>query len=66
MISPAASPSVDRSCHENGIGFCISGIENQEEDLLIYSLDIDYKQGYYYGYPAAMDDLLKDLRETAE
>lgn len=58
--------STIRSCHENGIGFCISGIENQEEDLLIYSLDIDYKQGYYYGYPAAMDDLLKELRETTE
>lgn len=53
-----------RSCHDKGIGLCISNIETQEEEILIYSLDLDFRQGYYYGYPAPMEDILNEMQET--
>ena len=47
------------SCKDNGIGFCVSGIENAEQDKMLEYAHIDYKQGFYYDYPMQIEDLLE-------
>lgn len=51
-------------CHKSGIGFCVSGVETAEQDDLIHTLDIDYRQGFFYSYPDTIDRLLKQHQEA--
>ncbi|MDY3866264.1 MAG: EAL domain-containing protein [Dysosmobacter sp.] len=55
---------ISSRCRSNGIGLCVSGIENDEQDALLDSAAVDYKQGFYYGYPLGIEDLLDE--ETPE
>ncbi|MBO5370517.1 MAG: EAL domain-containing protein [Clostridia bacterium] len=44
-----------KKCHRKNIKVCICGIEDKNQDNSISMLDIDYKQGYYYGKPQKLD-----------
>lgn len=56
--------SMIRSCHENNIGFCVSGVETEEQDERVRMLGADYRQGFFYGYPDKVDVLLKRGQEV--
>lgn len=42
---------VIRKCHDKKIKVCLCGVEDKSQDKIVSMIDLDYKQGYYYGKP---------------
>ena len=42
---------VIEKCHPKGIKVCVCGVEDETQDRTVSMMDIDFKQGYYYGKP---------------
>ena len=50
-------------CHSVQSGFCIEGIETEDELVRISNIGPDYVQGYYFGKPCPFDDFMKNFIE---
>lgn len=45
-------------CERQNISACICGVESQEQDEFVDNLGFRYKQGFYYGKPMPLKELL--------
>ena len=48
-------------CHSVNSGFCIEGIETEEELTKICKIGPDYVQGYYFGKPCPLEEFMKNF-----
>jgi EAL domain-containing protein (putative c-di-GMP-specific phosphodiesterase class I) len=46
-------------CHNVGIQVCLEGIENNDEYQIVYDMNLDFIQGYYFGKPLRKDEFEK-------
>lgn len=53
---------VTRMAHDLGLDVVVEGVERLEEADQAAALGIDYVQGYFYGRPAPLEDVLKRLK----
>lgn len=47
--------------HDIGSKICIEGIETEEELNRIVTMKIDFIQGYYFGKPCSMKEIMKKI-----
>lgn len=43
-------------CHNVGIQVCLEGIENNDEYEIVYDMNLDFIQGYYFGKPLVKNE----------
>lgn len=46
-------------CHNYNIKVCVEGVERKEELELLEKLDVDYIQGYYFGKPEPINNIIE-------
>lgn len=62
-IYSAIDDIVDK-CQKNKVKCCVCGIETKQQNHILEKSKVDFKQGYYYGKPAAVKEHISSIIES--
>ena len=52
--------SMSQLCKDRKCKFLVLGVENKEQHEFLKEAEVEYVQGYYYGVPKTMSEMLSD------